>query len=75
MRQFITEFSRILEVIPEAHLICGGDFNGNISLDKFNEICKVQNPVNIAPSGKNTLSVKKKRTLIQPQRHKANKLD
>lgn len=88
MQQFCAEVCKILKVLPDYHLICGGDFNARLKMSQFieqskNDLLKNKNDqsfqrLDIAPlltPDSNTLTVKKKRTLMQPQRHKAEILD
>ena len=89
MQQFCAEVCKILKVLPDYHLICGGDFNARLKISQFieqskNDLLKSKNGLSyhrldiapfLTPDSTDTLTVKKKRTLMQPQRHKAEILD
>ena len=74
-------FQHLLEIKkynPEYSYICTGDLNSEIKADnKFIKIGSRKSPLNIfpPPGSPGHITCNKQRTMVQPQRHKAEKLD
>ena len=70
-------FENLIEINrynPEYSYICTGDLNSEIKADnKFIKSRGKKNPINVFPLPGSTdhITCNKKRTMIQPQRHKA----
>ncbi len=71
LQQVLEEVKNLVQNFPEYEIIVGGDFNSNVDRVLFTYLRKFKIPA----IAKKRFSVKKKRSMMQPQRHKAHHLD
>ena len=70
--ELLVFIKKFIELLPDYNLIFGGDFNGKFKLPDNQPLLQ---GLSLYPNKDEIKTVKKKRTWIQPQRNKADKLD